>query len=782
MHPQHRSDSRARVRSSLLTLLLLLTSASSASPPPPTTAPGWRRPPKQAVVKGEYPRAVALFRGLVGAAAEGSVAGLPARRGLHARRSVRRGDRRVPSLRRAAARRIRRASARAEAEANRLEEAPAPFAETLFKQASATAGGQAALRRRQEGRAGQAVRRRRSTSCRRRCCSIPICPDPIACSARSTARPAIAAQERLFLADYLRVRPDGKIADTVRADARPRSTCSARSSIDASFPCKVYINGRETGQATPLKQATRCRPASTSSVWRTSSITSCATCASTSSPARTSKRRSRSASSSTKLDPWARVRVDGKDIGLWDEAGIPEGTHTRRVQEPRRHQREDPWSSTIKGGARAEAELVDSSRSCPWPADHIGPSSSKLQPGSPHDPTPFGKYLLLGLIARGGMAEVYRAKRATAAPARRAAARHQVHAAAAGQGGALRRDVHPRGQARGAARQRLHRANLRDRPHRGALLHRDGVHRRQGSDADAPSLPGVEPAHPGAARLLHRGADVPRGCTTRTRAPTPRGGRSTSSTATSRRRTCASATTATSSCSTSASRRRCSSSPARSACSRASSATCRPSRSAACRVDARTDVFSTGIILHEMLTTEKLFRGDTEFALMEKVRKAEVPPPSKFNRRVPEALDAIVLKALARDLPDRYQSAERARRRSRRVHARSTASSPSEMQEFVRGLFRADYGKEADEIEACRAPPSTPSRRRSRSSRRAILIDSTQPIETPMPMPIRRRCPWRRRRCRRRWRRSRSPRPARPARRRCKASGLWSRLRDKFTK
>ena len=56
-------------------------------------------------------------------------------------------------------------------------------------------------------------------------------------------------------------------------------------------------------------------------------------------------------------------------------------------------------------------------------------------------------------------------------------------------------------------------------------------------------------------------------------------------------------------------------------------------------VDARTDVFSTGIILHEMLTTEKLFRGDTEFALMEKVRKADVPPPSKFNRRVPEALD-----------------------------------------------------------------------------------------------------------------------------------------------
>src|SRR5438045_7288716 len=75
-------------------------------------------------------------------------------------------------------------------------------------------------------------------------------------------------------------------------------------------------------------------------------------------------------------------------------------------------------------------------------------------------------------------------------------------------------------------------------------------------------------------------------------------------------------------------------------------------------VDARTDIFSAGIILHEMLTTEKLFRGDTEFALMEKVRKAEVTPPSKFNRRVPPTLDQICLKALARDLPDRYQSAQ----------------------------------------------------------------------------------------------------------------------------
>ncbi|MBA2540820.1 MAG: serine/threonine protein kinase [Deltaproteobacteria bacterium] len=115
-------------------------------------------------------------------------------------------------------------------------------------------------------------------------------------------------------------------------------------------------------------------------------------------------------------------------------------------------------------------------------------------------------------------------------------------------------------------------------------------------------------------------------------------------------------------------------------------------------LDARTDVFSAGIILHEMLTTEKLFRGDTEFALMEKVRKAEVPPPSNFNRRVTPELDAISLKALARDVADRYQNAQQLAADLDALIA-GYRFDPKELRQFMRQLFRKEYAKELEDTE-----------------------------------------------------------------------------------
>jgi serine/threonine protein kinase len=99
-----------------------------------------------------------------------------------------------------------------------------------------------------------------------------------------------------------------------------------------------------------------------------------------------------------------------------------------------------------------------------------------------------------------------------------------------------------------------------------------------------------------------------------------------------------------------------------------------------------------------MLTTEKLFRGDTEFALMEKVRKAEVPPPSNFNRRVTPELDAISLKALARDVADRYQTAAQLAADLDALIA-GYRFDPKELRQFIRQLFRKEYAKELEDTQ-----------------------------------------------------------------------------------
>jgi serine/threonine-protein kinase len=70
--------------------------------------------------------------------------------------------------------------------------------------------------------------------------------------------------------------------------------------------------------------------------------------------------------------------------------------------------------------------------------------------------------------------------------------------------------------------------------------------------------------------------------------------------------------------------------------------------------DRRADVFSLGAVLHEMLTGERLFRGPSDLAVLERVRAAEVAPPSRHNGEVPPALDRLVLQALAREPAERF--------------------------------------------------------------------------------------------------------------------------------
>jgi serine/threonine protein kinase len=79
-------------------------------------------------------------------------------------------------------------------------------------------------------------------------------------------------------------------------------------------------------------------------------------------------------------------------------------------------------------------------------------------------------------------------------------------------------------------------------------------------------------------------------------------------------------------------------------------------------MDRRSDVFATGICLYELLTNERLFSGDSDYAAVEKVRNVAIEPPSRLNREIPSALEAIVMKALAKHPRDRFQNAAELRR------------------------------------------------------------------------------------------------------------------------
>ena len=60
-------------------------------------------------------------------------------------------------------------------------------------------------------------------------------------------------------------------------------------------------------------------------------------------------------------------------------------------------------------------------------------------------------------------------------------------------------------------------------------------------------------------------------------------------------------------------------------------------------VDHRSDIFATGVLLWEMLCGQKLFTGDSDIAVLEKVRAAEVAPPRTLNPSIPEGLEEVVL-------------------------------------------------------------------------------------------------------------------------------------------
>ena len=109
-------------------------------------------------------------------------------------------------------------------------------------------------------------------------------------------------------------------------------------------------------------------------------------------------------------------------------------------------------------------------------------------------------------------------------------------------------------------------------------------------------------------------------------------------------------------------------------------------------VDARADIFSVGVVMWELLCGRRLFKGASDWEVMDKVRAGVVPPPSTLNADCPTEFDEVVLRAVARDYIERWPSAAALRVElehvRRNYHATSTPEAVAAWKDAVAALPR----------------------------------------------------------------------------------------------
>ena len=87
-----------------------------------------------------------------------------------------------------------------------------------------------------------------------------------------------------------------------------------------------------------------------------------------------------------------------------------------------------------------------------------------------------------------------------------------------------------------------------------------------------------------------------------------------------------------------------------------------PEQCLGAEMDRRSDIFSLGIVLWELVTVRRLFKGKSDYVTMSAIVAGKIPRPSKYRPDIPEELEAIIMKALSVSPADRFQTAAELRR------------------------------------------------------------------------------------------------------------------------
>ena len=110
-------------------------------------------------------------------------------------------------------------------------------------------------------------------------------------------------------------------------------------------------------------------------------------------------------------------------------------------------------------------------------------------------------------------------------------------------------------------------------------------------------------------------------------------------------------------------------------------------------LDRRSDIFSLGILMHEMTLCRRLFRGETDFQILKQIAEGPIPRPRELDASYDVRLQAIVMRALERDPARRFQTARELQQALEELaHDMRLRLSPLSLADYMQALFADKIG------------------------------------------------------------------------------------------